>query len=305
MRLKDRWTWGAAILFCAFPSVAATVTEIDETGLCVRARSERDVAWSVGQDACVCGKEEIACGGSVIRVTPHEIEVELPLLLPRRAVVVTVSSIVGEHVVDGYLRAPYPARLGDRIVQAPSACGGTPVPSRPVAAAPVATPPSSSFSETAASSVASVSPVSRARSWSFALGLNYLFPAADIEYAPVSHVALGVVPLYVTGQLGPADVSGYGGLVTLNYYPRAAFNGPWGVLGGGFYHVRATTDIVDETFVAPVGLLAAGWRWETAMGHSFAVAAGAQLLLKDPALQSSLHFARLNPSVLLEVGFAR
>lgn len=182
----------------------------------------------------------------------------------------------------------------------PETVAVAPPPAREIAAIPAPTP----------ASVARVPSEPSDRAWLIAAGTDLLYPALDLEHAIGRNVALGLLPVYVRGKGGSGTLSGFGGLLTASWYPTRAFDGFWLLAGAGAQRFTATVPASGGTFLrddvtAPAFLGAVGWRWTTSGGLSASIAGGSRFVIAAPVLKSQIGFSQVQPTVILQLGFAR
>jgi hypothetical protein len=138
------------------------------------------------------------------------------------------------------------------------------------------------------------------------VGFNYIYPTAHLSIAPLEHFALGIMPFYViphtvgTGQIR----NGGGGAVTVSYYGDGPFQGLWLVGGGGVLAQSYSGPGTTQWISSPTAFAAFGWRWYWKSGLNFGFAAGANLLFKAPAQPEIFNYSALQPTLVIDLGFA-
>jgi hypothetical protein len=116
-----------------------------------------------------------------------------------------------------------------------------------------------------------------------AVGPNYFYPTAHIQFALGRQISIGVMPIFVNYDQKNTNVRAYGGFATLNYYlTHSTFRGLYFQGGGGFYNITNTVGTTQETLSPGAVMGSVQWRGRAlwGLGLDIGVGAGAQYVFK-------------------------
>lgn len=140
-------------------------------------------------------------------------------------------------------------------------------------------------------------------------GINFIFPQLHFQQHATARLAYGFMGEGVIYSRGGIKAKGIIALMTLSYYGKHLFQGPWIMAGAGIHFlniqpVSATSETENRTGVTSfVGQLNLGWRFRIDR-VSIGVAVGAQYWPDKTLRPLTLkEVPGVVPSAILDVGF--
>lgn len=142
----------------------------------------------------------------------------------------------------------------------------------------------------------------------FNLSLDIKFPTLHFYWIVSPTIAVGLQGGYVkyTGSVVTSTLTGYGGVLTVDYFSQEFFRGFWGQFATGFYHLTAKQASVaaDATGNMPWVSFIGGWREDWAHGLNVGAAIGARWLSPISDVYSDVKYNSIYPMALVEIGLS-
>ena len=107
------------------------------------------------------------------------------------------------------------------------------------------------------------------RNYLVSIGVVIASPIVNFEAAISPNLTLGLFGTTLSTSILGAAQTGYGGMISFNYYFNEPFTGPTIQLAGGMYYATAILNETSSSFPAFSSRVVAGhrWRWEETSLH--------------------------------------